>query len=73
MSKHYPLATSSWADEELDAIKRLLSQDQFTMGSYVKKFEDEFSEYIGSNYSVIQVPQQTYLLLLHYFIRKIIL
>ncbi len=53
MSKHYPLATSSWADEELDAIKRLLSQDQFTMGSYVKKFEDEFSEYIGSNYSVM--------------------
>jgi CDP-4-dehydro-6-deoxyglucose reductase, E1 len=53
MSEHYPLAASSWADEEINAIKNLLLQDQFTMGENVKKFETEFSEYFNSKYSVM--------------------
>lgn len=53
MSEHYPLATNTWADEEIDAIKKLLSQDQFTMGENVRIFETAFSKYIGSKYSVM--------------------
>lgn len=53
MSEHYPLAASSWADEEINALKNLLLQDQFTMGENVKIFETEFSEYFNSKYSVM--------------------
>lgn len=53
MPKHYPLAVSTWGEEELDAIRNILSQDQFTMGEHVKTFETEFANYIGSNFSIM--------------------
>ncbi len=49
----YPLATSSWDDKELEAIQRVIRSNKFTMGDEVRSFEKEFSEYIGSRFSVM--------------------
>lgn len=53
MSEHYPLAVNSWGDEEINAIKQLLTQGNFTMGERVKTFEAEFADYVGSKYAVL--------------------
>jgi len=49
----YPLATSSWGTEEIDAINGVVKSGRFTMGEKVAKFEKEFSEYFGAKYSVM--------------------
>ena len=49
----YPLATSSWGTEEIDAINDVVASGRFTMGEKVAKFEQEFSEYFGAKYSVM--------------------
>ena len=49
----YPLATSSWGTEEIDAINDVVESGRFTMGEKVAQFEKEFSEYFGSKYSVM--------------------
>ena len=49
----YPLATSSWGTEEIDAINEVVESGRFTMGEKVAKFEQEFSEYFGAKYSVM--------------------
>tara|TARA_B100000900_G_C20600814_1_gene725520 strand:+ start:2057 stop:3217 length:1161 start_codon:yes stop_codon:yes gene_type:complete len=51
--KEYPLATDSWDNEEVDAIKSVIKSNSYTMGKYVKKFEEEFSIYINRKYSVM--------------------
>lgn len=54
MDKHtYPLATTTWDKEEYDAIQRVIKSGMFTMGPEVASFEKEFSNYIGSKYSVM--------------------
>ena len=45
----YPLALSSWDQDEVDLACQVIRSQQTTMGSRVKKFEDEFSKYIGCN------------------------
>tara|TARA_B100001175_G_C19512290_1_gene644674 strand:- start:2256 stop:3422 length:1167 start_codon:yes stop_codon:yes gene_type:complete len=49
----YPLASSTWDDREIKAIQNVIDQDNFTMGSYVKKFENHFSKYFKAKYSVM--------------------
>ena len=44
----YPLATSSWGTEEVDAINEVVASGRFTMGEKVAKFEQEFADYFGS-------------------------
>lgn len=53
MSIKFPLATSSWEKEELDAMQRVIASGMFTMGEQVKKFEHDFAEYIGSKHCVM--------------------
>ena len=48
-----PLATSTWDEEEYDAIQRVISSDRYTMGLEVKSFEEEFASYFGSKYCVM--------------------
>ena len=43
----YPLATSSWGTEEIDAINDVVASGRFTMGEKVAQFEKEFAEYFG--------------------------
>jgi CDP-6-deoxy-D-xylo-4-hexulose-3-dehydrase len=51
--KTYPLASSTWGDEEIQAIQKVIDSDRFTMGHHVKQFEFEFSEYFGSRNAVM--------------------
>ena len=52
MSK-YPLAFSTWGKEEVEAIKRVIDTDMYTMGKHVKQFEQEFAETFGSPHAVM--------------------
>ena len=49
----YPLATSSWGDEEIGAMQSVISSGNFTMGEKVAEFETDFSRYIGSKYCLM--------------------
>lgn len=53
MSYKFPLAMDSWDEQEKEAINKVVQSGLFTMGKKVKKFEEEFSNYIGSKYSVM--------------------
>lgn len=53
MSFKFPLATSSWAAEEEAAMQAVISSGMFTMGEKVKQFEQDFANYIGSQYCVM--------------------
>jgi CDP-6-deoxy-D-xylo-4-hexulose-3-dehydrase len=53
MNFRFPLATSSWGQEEIDAMQRVISSGQFTMGTKVRVFEDTFASYVGSKYCVM--------------------
>jgi len=49
----YPLATSSWGTEEIDAINDVVASGRFSMGEKVATFEKEFAEYFGSKHAVM--------------------
>jgi len=49
----YELAASSWGNEELDAMKRVMESDVYTMGKNVAEFERKFAEYHGMKYAVM--------------------
>ena len=49
----YPLASTTWDSEEVQAATRLLESNQLTMGVEVQKFEEDFAHYIGARYAVM--------------------
>lgn len=49
----YPLASTTWGTEEVDAVQEVLKSGQFTMGKYVHAFEKEFAKYIGVKHAVM--------------------
>ena len=49
----YPLASSTWDEKEIEAINSVIAKDRYTMGEGVKQFEDDFSKFFGSKYSVM--------------------
>jgi len=49
----YPIASSTWGGEEISAINKVTESGLITMGENVLKFEEDFSTYIGSKYSVM--------------------
>ena len=49
----YKLATSTWGEEEINAIQKIINSGMYTMGSEVKLFENKFSEYFNSKYAVM--------------------
>ncbi len=50
---NYPLATSSWDHQEIEAINDVIKSNRFTMGEKVFQFEKEFSNFFGSKDSVM--------------------
>ena len=48
-----PLATTTWDESERQALHDVIDSGMFSMGKYVKLFEDEFSKYVGSRYCVM--------------------
>ena len=53
MSFKFPLATSSWGKEEIDAMQRVIASGMYTMGQKVQAFERDFAQYIGSRHCVM--------------------
>lgn len=53
MTTRFPLATSSWDENELAALQRVIQSDQYSMGPEVARFEKEFANYTGSKYAVM--------------------
>lgn len=53
MSYKFPLATTSWGQEEQDAMQRVIASGMFTMGANVQSFERDFGQYVGSKHCVM--------------------
>ena len=53
MAYKFPLSYDSWDHEEKEAIFKVVKDGFFTMGKKVKKFEEEFSNFIGSKYAIM--------------------
>lgn len=53
MNFKFPLATSSWGKEEIDAMQRVIASGMYTMGPNVQAFERDFAQYIGSRHCVM--------------------
>jgi CDP-6-deoxy-D-xylo-4-hexulose-3-dehydrase len=53
MSFKFPLATSSWGQEEIDAMQSVIASGIFTMGAKVQAFERDFARYVGSQHCVM--------------------
>ena len=49
----YPLASSTWGEEEIQAIYSVVNSGKFSMGERVLAYEEEFSRMMGSRYSVM--------------------
>jgi CDP-6-deoxy-D-xylo-4-hexulose-3-dehydrase len=49
----YKLATSSWDQEELNAIQRVIKSERFSMGPEVLAFEKEFAAWHNIRYGVM--------------------
>lgn len=49
----YKLATTSWGEEEISAIHRVIDSGMFSMGPQVERYEHDFARYFGSKYSVM--------------------
>ncbi len=49
----YPLATTSWDQEEIEAIEDIINLNQFTMGQKVEQFEKEFAAFFNCTDAVM--------------------
>jgi CDP-6-deoxy-D-xylo-4-hexulose-3-dehydrase len=47
----YELSSTSWGQEELDAMQRVLRSGRFTMGEQVRLFEDAFAARFGMKHA----------------------
>lgn len=49
----YPLTYSTWGQEEIDAIQKVVQGGFFTMSTQVARFEKDFAAKFGSQYAVM--------------------
>jgi CDP-6-deoxy-D-xylo-4-hexulose-3-dehydrase len=49
----YELAASTWGDEEIEAIQRVIASGRFTIGPNVAQFEEAFAAYHNRKYAVM--------------------
>ncbi len=49
----YKLATSTWGNEEINAIREVIKSDKFSMGLKVEEYEKKFASYFNSKYAVM--------------------
>ena len=49
----YDLASTTWGDEELAAIRRVIASDRYTMGDHVRRFEEAFAAHFGMRHAVM--------------------
>jgi len=48
-----PLATSTWDEQEYEALQEVIKSGMFTMGKHVQEFEASFADFFGSRYAVM--------------------
>lgn len=53
MPYKFPLATTTWDNEEIEAIHRVVNSGNLTLGENVREYERAFAQYIGSKYCVM--------------------
>lgn len=53
MSFRFPLALSSWDDQEIKAIHSVIDSNQYSMGPRVSEYEQQFARFFGSKYAVM--------------------
>ena len=49
----YELASSSWDNEEIKAINKVIDSNMYTMGKFVKEFEQDFAKFTQNKYCVM--------------------
>ena len=49
----YDLASTTWGDEEIAAIHRVIDSDRFTMGDHVRRFEEAFAARLEMKHAVM--------------------
>lgn len=49
----FGLASSTWTDDEKDAIREVVDGDVYTMGAHVREFEERFARQFGMKYAVM--------------------
>ena len=49
----YKLAASSWGDEEIQAMQKVIDSGMHSMGSKVVEFEKKFASYIGTKHAIM--------------------
>src|ERR1051325_9154191 len=49
----YPLSSTSWGNEELAAIDRVIRSGRFTMADEVRRFEEAFAAKVGLEHAVM--------------------
>lgn len=49
----WPLASSSWDSNEIEALLKVVESGNFTMGERTAKFEREFANWVGRKYAVM--------------------
>lgn len=49
----FELASSTWGEEEKQAILEVINSNMYTMGKNVKDFEERFAHYFGMKYAVM--------------------
>jgi CDP-6-deoxy-D-xylo-4-hexulose-3-dehydrase len=53
MNVKFPLATTTWGNQEYAVMQHVIDSGMFTMGPKVNAFESEFAKYIGSKFCVM--------------------
>ena len=49
----YKLASSSWDKKEIEAIRKVIDSDNYSMGEEVKRYEKEFASFFNTRYAVM--------------------
>lgn len=49
----YKLASSTWDRKEIEAIHRVIESDMYSMDKEVRQYENDFAEFIGSDYAIM--------------------
>lgn len=49
----FELSSSSWGEEEIQAIQRVVSGGRFTMGENVRRFEEDFARMFGVKHALM--------------------
>jgi len=51
--ERFELASSTWGNEEKQAVLEVLNSNKYTMGEKVREFEERFAQYFGMKYAVM--------------------